>query len=159
MHRIILILFLVVLASITYAQEATLRVELSADTVRIGNYFELKYTLENANAKFEIPELEGLTVIAGPNTSSSMSMINGKISQSASYSLMLQPLDIGEAFIAPAYFELEEGYLETSPIKITILDNPDGIQERSREMKVLEEIIQDGSGKSKRKKRVKRFKI
>ena len=111
------------------AQEgATFKVEVSTDSVLLGNYIEVTFTLENANMEdFQAPTFEGFQIISGPNQSSSFSMVNGKVSQQASYSYYLEPKDIGNYYIPPASVSTGEQVLETMPIEIMVVPNPDGI--------------------------------
>lgn len=113
---------------VTIAQDPKLSVSVSSDTVLLGNYFELKFTIENSPARgFEAPGLHEFNVIGGPNTSSSMSIINGEVSQSASYTYYLEPVEIGVYTIKPAYLTTGEIALETPPIDIIVIPNPEGI--------------------------------
>lgn len=109
------------------AQEASIKVEVSTDTVLLGNYFELKFTLENAGGKFEAPDLTGFDIVGGPNSSTSMSIINGQVKRSSSYSYYLRPVDIGSFTIPPAFVTTKEEVLETVPLEIVVIPNPDGI--------------------------------
>lgn len=54
-------------------------------------------------------------------------MINGTVSQSVSYSFYLEPKDIGNYFIEPASIFVEGEPLETTPIEILVVPNPEGI--------------------------------
>jgi len=112
-----------------FSQEATFRVEVSTDSILIGNYFEVRFTIENAAGDFEAPEFDGFDVLVGPNTSSSFSMINGKVTQQASYSYMIRPVREGLLYIEPAYFKSGETVLETEPIQIGVHPNPGGIED------------------------------
>ena len=110
------------------AQEAKFEVEVSEDSILFGNYFKVKFSLENAKAvNFTAPEFEGFKVVSGPNMTSSFSMINGQVSQSMSYTYYLEPLEVGNYYIAPASVELEDGFLETMPLPILVIPNPEGI--------------------------------
>lgn len=123
---LIFILFFTV-ANMTHGQDAKFTVEVSTDTVLSGNYFELKFILENTDGKFEAPDLSVFDLVSGPNTSSSFSMINGEVTQSASYTYYLKPPDIGNYTIPPAFVQKGEMILETPPIDIMTVPNPDGI--------------------------------
>lgn len=126
-----LILVLAMCGGFSLAQSPKFTVSVSSDTVLLGNYFELKFTIENAPSKgFEAPDLHQFNVIGGPNTSSSMSIINGEVSQSASYTYYLEPTDIGVYTIKPAYLTTGETALETPPIDIIVMPNPNGIIQR-----------------------------
>ena len=102
-------------------------VQLSSDTILLGNYFELKITVEDANGTFEAPDLSAFNIVGGPNTASSMTIINGSMTQSQSYSYYLEPKDVGNYTIPPAYLIIDEGQLESAPIDVIVIPNPDGI--------------------------------
>jgi hypothetical protein len=122
---------LIALCQYAVAQHPSFSVEVSSDTILLGNYFELKYTVENApGSSFEGPKLAPLILLGGPNTSTSMSIINGEVSQSASYTYYVEPPDLGNYVIPPAYVTLEDAVLETPPINIIVVPNPDGIVQR-----------------------------
>jgi uncharacterized protein (DUF58 family) len=152
------------------AQDATFKIEVSADTLLVGNYFELKYTVENTDGAFESPDLSSFDVIGGPNTSSSFSMINGSVTQSSSYSYYLRPPDIGVYTIPPAFLTTSKDTMATMPIDIIVVPNPEGIiQEPNRPTQRFEHIFPEMDNlnqkpgkkkeapetiKSKRKKRI-----
>ena len=115
----------------TIAQEATFSVNVSSDSVLLGNYLRVTFLLKNANAQqFDPPTFEDFDVVSGPNTSSSMSVVNGVVSQSVSYSYYVQPRDIGNYYITAASVLVGDKTLETAPVEILVLPNPDGIIQR-----------------------------
>ena len=106
-------------------------ITVSTDSILLGNYFEVKFSLENANGEnFQPPSFQDFVVIGGPNTASSMTMINGKVTQSKTYSYYLEPKDIGNYYIEPASIKVEDGFMETEPISIMVVPNPDGIKQQ-----------------------------
>ena len=124
-------LALLILMPCLAAQSPKFTVEVSSDTVLLGNYIEVKFTVENAPAQsFEAPDLNAFRMVGGPNTSTSMSVVNGEVSQSASYSYYLEPPDIGTFTIPPAYVMAGDAALETFPIDIIAIPNPEGIIQR-----------------------------
>ena len=106
-------------------------VELSPDKVLAGNYFEVKFILENADGKnFEAPDFsEHFQVQSGPNFSSSFSMVNGDLTQSMTVTYYLEPKDIGSYYILPASIEAGGKVLETAPVEVVVAPNPDGIRQ------------------------------
>jgi len=112
----------------SYAQEFNIQV--SSDTILAGNVLNVTFTADNVAGQFEGPDLKGMNVISGPNTSTSMTMINGEVTQTASYSYMILTDEIGEYTILPAYLETGSETLETLPISILVLPNPEGIIEQ-----------------------------
>ena len=108
--------------------EAKLTVEVSNDSILLGNYIEVKFTIENASVKnFEAPDFTGFTIVGGPNQSSSMMISNGAVTQSITYSYYIEPVEVGNYFIQPAFVDTEEGSLESIPLEFFVVDNPDGI--------------------------------
>ena len=126
MKRIfVLIIFSVLFTNLT-AQEKSLTLELSNDTILLGNYTIAKFILSNTDGDFEAPEFNEFDIMSGPNTMSSFSMINGKSTQESSYTYYLKPQNEGEIFIAPAYLYTEDETLETLTTKVIVLPNPEG---------------------------------
>lgn len=111
------------------AQEsAHFSVEVSSDSILMGNYFKVVFTLENANGEqFEAPLFQGFDVVSGPNFSSSISMINGQTSQKVSYTYYLRAREIGNYYIEPASIAVGEKILETLPVEVIVAPNPEGI--------------------------------
>lgn len=131
------------IAASALAQSGSLTVEVSSDTILVGNYFELKYTIENADINtFEPPNLSEFDIVGGPNTSTSISIVNGEVSQRASYAYYLEPADIGAYTIPPAYIKNGDQVLETPPIEIIAVPNPQGIiQQPGQADRRFEEIF------------------
>ena len=76
------------------------------DEVGVNDYFELKYTVENADVEdIELPRTNDFVQLSGPNTSTSASVIfsNGKRTQTktATYTYILEPKREG-TFTLPA---------------------------------------------------------
>lgn len=130
MKKLSILLVSVFLASqIGLAQEnAKFSVKVSMDSVLYGNYFQVVFSLENAKGQdFQAPSFEDFVVKSGPNMSSSFSMVNGDVSQSISYTFYLEPKDIGNYYIQPASIAVGESMLETEPIEIMVVPNPEGL--------------------------------
>lgn len=115
------------------AQEAKITVSVSADSILMDNYFEVKFTLENIDANtFEPPTFRDFELVSGPNTSTSFSSMNGQTTQSTSYSYYLRPKDIGNYYIQAASVQYGDSYLETEPLEILVVPNPDGIVQKPK---------------------------
>lgn len=107
-------------------------IQVSTDTILLGNFFEVRFLVQNAKGSFDPPAFEDFEVVGGPNQSSSMSIVNGVSSQSSSYSYFLKPKSTGVLSIEPSYWEAQDTTMETQPFDIICLPNPDGIVEESR---------------------------
>jgi hypothetical protein len=105
--------------------------QVSTDSILMDNYFEVKFVLENADGQnFEAPDFnENFKVMSGPNFSTSMSIMNGAVSQSMTITYYLEPKDIGAYYILPASVQAEEKVLETVPLEVVVVPNPKGIKQ------------------------------
>lgn len=139
MKKSILFFSLAFFINVIQAQEAKFSVEVSTDSILLGNHFTVTFTLENASGtEFEAPSFEDFILVGGPNQSSSFSMFNGNVNQSLSFSYFLEPKDIGNYYIHPASIKLENRVLETSPLEIMVVPNPDGVIQKPENPKRLE---------------------
>ena len=125
LSNIIMLLFV---TQFMYGQE--FNVQVSSDTILSGNVLNVVFTANNIAGQFEGPDMQGLSIISGPNTSTSMSMINGDVSQTATYSYGIICEDIGDVTILSGYLNTGSETLETEPISVLVLPNPEGIIEQ-----------------------------
>lgn len=116
-------------ASMTWAQ-GKFDIKVSSDTILLGNYIEVTFNIENTKGDFEAPKFNHFHQIGGPSTSSSISIINGKMTQSQSYTYILEPKDEGLQVIEPAFLQTGEDVLVTDPVEIFVLPNPMGIKDQ-----------------------------
>lgn len=127
------------LAVASSAQEAaaTFTVEVSTDSLLMENPLRVSFKLENGNGQdFEAPLFNGFQMVSGPNISSSMSMMNGAVTQSVSYTYLLMPEQVGNYFIEPASIQVDGAVLETLPVEVIVVPNPDGIQQAPPEQRL-----------------------
>ena len=126
--------FLLLLSISAGAQETkavTFTATVSTDSVILGYSYELTFTLENAEGThFAEPSFDDFDLVSGPNTSMQTQILNGVVSQKRSYSYYLQPREVGLFYVGPASIETGEGVLETAPIEILVVPNPDNIIQR-----------------------------
>lgn len=103
--------------------EPRFTVEVNSDTVGLGNYLEVTFTLENTQGNhFTAPDFEGFALVSGPNQSSSFSMINGAVTQSMSFTYYLEPRETGVMTIAAATIETKEGTLKSPSIDVVVVE-------------------------------------
>ena len=144
MKKLELFVFALVLSLGLQAQDARFTVEISTDSILMGNYFEVKFTLENASGNnFSAPDFMDFNIIGGPNTSSSMSFMNGEMTQSISYTYYLEPKDIGSYYIQPASIETGGDILETIPMEVMVVPNPEGLKQMPRQREQRHSFFDD----------------
>ena len=127
-YLVISFLCLGLFSKIVAQDNVNFSVTASSDTVLLGNYIEVSFSLENVSARnFEAPAFEAFDIVSGPNQSSSFSMVNGVTTQSMTYSYYVKPREVGTFYIEPSFVDAGEKNLSTQPIEIIVLENPDGI--------------------------------
>lgn len=96
-------------------------------------YFNFKGEDANSIKDFQPPQFDEFQVLSGPNQSSSMQIINGKVSASITYSYYLKPTTTGTFTIGKAEVtHLGKNY-STKPIEITVIQTtPNTNQNLSR---------------------------
>lgn len=112
-----------------YSNAQSFTMQLSTDSILLGNVIQLQYKIEDSNGEFEAPQFENIQIVSGPNLSSSMQIINGQTSSKKQISYILRPTELGSIYIPPAYLLTEEYTLETEPMEIHVYPNPEGIIE------------------------------
>jgi len=133
MRNLILTCFLSLgVFAIVSGQDAQFSIAVSNDSILLGNHFEVTFTMENTNGRnFQTPDFKGFQIVGGPSQSSQMSIINGEMTQKKSWTYYLEPSDIGNYYIEPASIETDDGILETAPIEVLVVPNPDGVIQKS----------------------------
>jgi|GEM_PF-516757 len=126
-NQVLLILCGLLAGFSSFAQQnnnSAFSLQVAYDTVGLNEQFEVKYTLENVKAlgQFEAPTLDGFQVLAGPMMGQSMSIINGNMTQSVSYTFIVKANDLGIYTIPSASIETEEGFLTTEEQPIVVVE-------------------------------------
>ncbi len=129
--KLLICLSLLIGAQLTFAQGSPIfEVSVSSDSVLLGNYLEVKFTLRNGEGtNFLAPEFSGFKILNGPNMSQQYSMVGAEVARVVSYAFYVEPQDIGNYYIEPASIEVAGDVYETSPNPILVVPNPDGINQ------------------------------
>lgn len=102
------------------ACQPLVKVEVSSDTIAPGEVVEVTYTIENGEGKFNMPDLTGLPIVSGPNSSSSFMYQNGKMSSFQSYSFSLLPREEGELQVPGTTYISKTENLTIQPVRIVV---------------------------------------
>ncbi len=105
--------------------ELKAQVSFSATTdarqVPLGEIFEVKFTLQNAQGQgFRAPAMSEFNVVGGPNRMNSMTMVNGSATSSETYSYVLQARREGVFTIGAASVVVKGQNLTTAPLSIIV---------------------------------------
>lgn len=106
-----------------YAQDVQISASVNTNNTSVGDY--IQYTIEaNQQGNFTIPEFEGFKTIRGGGTStnSSISFINGKMTQSYTFSTsyILQPTKKGTFTIPPAKITVNGKTYQSNSVSINV---------------------------------------
>lgn len=123
-----IILFLFVMVGIAVnAQD----VQLTAQTkpvVSLGETFTLMYTLDAQGSGFRGPNIQGLVMLSGPNTSTSSSirMVNGRTTMSIAYTFtyLLQATREGNFDIPAASVNVNGKQITSNALSVRVVKNP-----------------------------------
>lgn len=117
-------LFITICFSNVIAEDVKFYVS-APSTVGSGQQFAVTFTVNAAASNLKAPSFKGFSVLSGPNQSSSSSMqiINGRMSQSVSYSFTyyLQAGNEGSYTISPAKITVEGKSYETETFTIKVV--------------------------------------
>lgn len=114
----------------------------SKNKVGLHEQFSLTFTLNNDGQRFVAPNLTDFTVLAGPSTSSSTSIINGRRTQENSYTYYLRAKKLGIYTIGSAYIVSEGKEYRSHSISIQVLKlAPKSTSNNSPEAKAKENVF------------------
>jgi len=113
-----------------YAQNFTAFV--NKTQVSVGEIFQVSFRLEDGQGtNIEYPSFENFDIVGGPNSSQSMQIINGQVSQSFTYSFYLRGSKTGSFSIGSATITVKGKQLRTDPLTIEVVKSSSGSTGRS----------------------------
>jgi hypothetical protein len=129
MKRYLSILPFFIINSLIVAQEVTIQAY-APNLVEVGEQFSLSFTLNAKPTEFNAPSITDFEILAGPSTSSSTSIevINGKVSRSQSYTYtyILTASKEGKYTIEPAEALVGKERIRSNPIVIEVVKTSSG---------------------------------
>lgn len=104
------------------------RVETDRTELLDGHFLRVSFVLENGNnPEFSAPDFGAWTVVGGPSVSTNMSIINGVVRKSQTWTYRLRPPGAGNFYVPPATLTDGDRTWETEPLEIIVAPNPDGV--------------------------------
>lgn len=95
------------------------------NVVSVGEQFRLSFTLNERGSNLQLPEISSFDVLMGPSTSqsSSIQIINGKTTQTVSFSYIyiLRAKEEGTFTIRPASIQVDGKVYESNELKIQVV--------------------------------------
>ncbi len=119
MKKIVCILvFIVSLTNAASAQKLT--AQASKTKVVVGEQFQLSFSLNSSGSNFKAPPLNDFDVYSGPNQSTSMSYVNGSMSQSITLSYVVAAKKEGKINIGPASVNVNGAIIQSNAFTIEV---------------------------------------
>jgi len=124
---------------------------LSKNRVRVGETFQVSFRLTNTQRQpIDYPDFKDFQVLGGPNVSTQVQMINGRTSQSVTFSFYLRAGKKGSYTIGPASTKINGKKTKTAPLTLQVLEaqannSPDnsGANKREANSENLDAQIRD----------------
>ncbi len=108
--------------------------KVSQNPVTQGVKFRLVFELDAQGSNFKAPNFTGFNVLAGPNQSTSMQIVNGRMSQSITYTYILSAKKIGKFYIGPASVKVDGKRIKTKRVEITVLEPSQAEKQRRKQV-------------------------
>lgn len=93
----------------------------SSTTVAVGEQIQITFELNGNGRNFQAPNFANFSVLSGPSQSSSMQIYNGSVSQTLSFTYIIQSTKEGTFKIGPAFIELNGQKVQSNILTITVV--------------------------------------
>jgi len=141
-ENIFLWFFVLMSTGLLAQQPVTFTASTDARQVVVGGYFEISFTLENAQGKdFRPPSFKDFKILSGPSQSISTSSYNGKWSRTLTYSYNLQPKKIGKFTVGSASINVAGKKYTTKPIQVEVVKGKNNTATTQQELEEQIETI------------------
>ncbi len=132
----------VCLISSVWSQSVRFVAATDAKQIVQDNYFQVSFTLENANGQgFQAPAFDDFDVVGGPSQSTQMTIINGRTSQKLSYSYVLTSSKPGRYTLGSARIIVDGKEYKTEPITIEVIKGNNAVASSASNTNILELLI------------------
>lgn len=115
----IAILCILISTKNSYAQKFTASV--NKNKVEPGELFKIDYTINAMGKNFSPPSFSDFNVHSGPNQSTSMTIVNGNVSQSLTFTYYLSAKKEGKFTIEPATIQVDGNSFQSNSITIEVV--------------------------------------
>lgn len=114
-------LFLFILQSKqVFSQNEKLTASTSATSIAVGEQFQVTFSVNASGRAFKAPTFTDFNVLMGPSQSNQMQIINGSVSQTLSFTYVLQAVKEGTFKIPPAEITVGSTKLTSNTLTITV---------------------------------------
>ena len=128
--KIVILGILLTISTYMVGQDLEARVTVNRDSILLGNTLTLSVSIDGESIEgIDVNLPENLEIVSGPNVSSTMTMMNGTVIQTATYNYIIKPIEVGTDYIPPMVITTSKGVIETDPVTIDTYPNPTNIQQ------------------------------
>jgi hypothetical protein len=121
-HLLLTALFCSITLLLFGQAKVTFTAQTNAKKVVKGGFFQVSFQIKNGDFdNFKPPKLDDFQIFSGPNQSSEISMINGKVSRAAKVSYGLSANKVGRFKIGSATIKIDGKTYKTKPITIVVV--------------------------------------
>lgn len=115
-----LAVFMLLISFQSSAQNEKLTASASATTIGNGEQVQITYSLNASGRGFKAPAFQDFDVIVGPSQSQQMQIINGSVSQTLSFTYVLQATKEGVFKFGAAEITVGSNKIYSNPLTITV---------------------------------------
>ena len=101
-------------------QECHIHTLINKDTIEMSEGIEITFKVDGLRGTLQSPKFQDFDVVIGPNISSSMRVMNGKVDQKLTHSYLLKPRRTGKLEIPKAKFISDEVTCHSEPVFIEV---------------------------------------
>jgi hypothetical protein len=114
------------------AEETRFTASVSSSTVGVGDQIQVTFQLEGSGKNFQAPNFADFNVLMGPSQSTSMQWVNGAMSQSISYTYVIQAVKEGVFKIPAATIEAGGKKVHSNVLTISVVKGGSGAQQQQQ---------------------------
>lgn len=123
MKRLLIFLFIFSQSIFAFAGAVRFEVKVSSQRLEVGQRFQISFSLNEKGNDFRPPAFNKFQLLSGPNQSSSMQYVNGKVSKNFAFSYILRATEKGTFTIGSANVTVNGKNYKTQAVEITVVES------------------------------------
>ena len=124
--KLLAVLFFIFFAGLSFAGDISLKAYVSKNTVGLQEQFSYSVEVSGQSASLpspDFPEFRDFYVLSGPNSSTNIQWINGRMSSSKTFTFYLQAQKEGQLTIGAVTLNYEGKRYSSGPVTINVVKN------------------------------------
>jgi hypothetical protein len=116
----LIIYFLLIISATNHLLAQKLTIQTSSTNVAVGEPFQVTFSMNGAGSEMKVAHLNEFDIFQGPYNSSSMSVVNGVVSQSYSLTYVLGAKKEGKISLGPATITVNGNTIQSNTVVINV---------------------------------------